>query len=147
MTGLIAEIEQMGGAAAAIDAVPQSQIERNAYRIAEEISSQQRTVVGVNAYTTEEAERTSLSASTPRWREIRSTAEAHAGSARRKAVDTALAAVGAAASGSDNVLYPLKQALASRGTVGEICDVLRRQWGTYESTHLSVIRRSTWKRC
>ncbi len=47
----------MGGAAAAIDAgFQQSQIERNAYRIAEEISSGQRTVVGVNAFTTEEAE-------------------------------------------------------------------------------------------
>ena len=53
-----------------------------------------------------------------------------------QAVDSALAAVGAAASGSENVLYPLKRALASGVTVGEICDVLRRSWGVYESTHL-----------
>ena len=53
-----------------------------------------------------------------------------------KSVATALAAVGTAASGSDNVLYPLKQALATGATVGEICDVLRCSWGTYESTHL-----------
>ena len=40
VTELIDEIEQLGGAAAAIDGgFPQSQIERNAYRIAEEISS------------------------------------------------------------------------------------------------------------
>jgi len=138
VTRLIGEIEQMGGAAAAIDAgFQQSEIERNAYRIAEEISSGQRTVVGVNAFTTEEAET---------YQPLRIDPEVERDQVDRlkrmrdrrdpKAVDTVLAAVGAAASGSDNVLYPLKQALTAGATVGEICDVLRRPWGTYESTHL-----------
>jgi methylmalonyl-CoA mutase, N-terminal domain len=34
--------------------------------------------------------------------------------------------------GSDNVLYPMKEALAARATVGEVCDALRQVWGTYE---------------
>lgn len=54
----------------------------------------------------------------------------------KKAVTMALAAVGAAASCSDNVLFPLKQALAAGATIGEICDELRLEWGTYESTSL-----------
>jgi hypothetical protein len=37
---------------------------------------------------------------------------------------------------SDNVLFPLKQALAAGATIGEICDELRLEWGTYESTSL-----------
>lgn len=44
-------------------------------------------------------------------------------------VDDALIAVRKAAEGSDNVLYPMKDALASGATVGEICDTLRQAWG------------------
>ncbi|WP_369394281.1 methylmalonyl-CoA mutase family protein [Streptomyces sp. CG1] len=36
-----------------------------------------------------------------------------------------------AAAGPDNVLYPMKDALAAGATVGEICDALRETWGTY----------------
>src|ERR671938_666628 len=35
-----------------------------------------------------------------------------------------------AASGSENVLYPMKEALRARATVGEVCDTLREAWGT-----------------
>jgi methylmalonyl-CoA mutase N-terminal domain/subunit len=30
------------------------------------------------------------------------------------------------------VLYPMRDALAARATVGEVCDALRSVWGTYE---------------
>ena len=40
-------------------------------------------------------------------------------------------ALQAAARGTDNVLYPMKEALAARATVGEVCDALREVWGTY----------------
>jgi methylmalonyl-CoA mutase N-terminal domain/subunit len=36
-----------------------------------------------------------------------------------------------AAAGADNVLYPMKEALAAGATVGEVCDALREVWGTY----------------
>jgi len=39
--------------------------------------------------------------------------------------------VRAAARGTDNVLYPLREALRARATVGEVCDALRDVWGTY----------------
>jgi methylmalonyl-CoA mutase, N-terminal domain len=48
------------------------------------------------------------------------------------AVRKALDAVRAAAAGTDNVLPPLKEALAARATVGEVCNALRSVWGTYE---------------
>ncbi len=138
VTGLIADIEELGGAAAAIDAgFQQSQIERNAYRIAEEISSGERVVVGVNAYETDEEEG---------YQPLRIDPEVERGQIDRlkrmrdrrdqEALSATLAAVGEAARGSANVLYPLKQALVSGATVGEICDVLRGQWGTYEATSL-----------
>jgi methylmalonyl-CoA mutase N-terminal domain/subunit len=42
--------------------------------------------------------------------------------------------VRAAACGTDNVLPPLKAALAAYATVGEVCDALRDVWGRYEPT-------------
>ncbi|MDX6762544.1 methylmalonyl-CoA mutase family protein, partial [Streptomyces sp. F8] len=37
-----------------------------------------------------------------------------------------------AAAGTANVLYPMKEALRARATVGEVCGALREVWGTYE---------------
>jgi len=46
-------------------------------------------------------------------------------------VDRHLAALRTAAEGSDNVLYPMKEALRARATVGEVCNALREVWGVY----------------
>ena len=50
------------------------------------------------------------------------------------AVSAALTALEAAARSEANVCYPLKAALRAKATVGEVCDVLRSAWGTYEPT-------------
>ena len=36
-----------------------------------------------------------------------------------------------AAEGTDNVLFPMKEALRARATVGEVCNALRDVWGVY----------------
>ena len=46
------------------------------------------------------------------------------------AVARALDSLRAAAAGTDNVLPPMKRALAERATVGEVCHALRDVWGT-----------------
>jgi methylmalonyl-CoA mutase N-terminal domain/subunit len=49
-------------------------------------------------------------------------------------VDAALDALRKAArseAGTANVLYPMKDALRARATVGEVCNALREVWGTY----------------
>jgi methylmalonyl-CoA mutase, N-terminal domain len=46
-------------------------------------------------------------------------------------VRRSLDAVRAAAEGTENVLYPLRDALRARATVGEVCNALRDVWGTY----------------
>ena len=43
----------------------------------------------------------------------------------------ALEAVRAAAREDHNVLYPMKDALRARATVGEVSDALRDVWGLY----------------
>ncbi len=44
-----------------------------------------------------------------------------------------LAEVRAAANSDRNLLEPMRDALAERCTIGEICEVLREEWGTYDA--------------
>ena len=47
------------------------------------------------------------------------------------AVEAALVEMKAAAVGTDNILVPMKKALAARATIGEVSNALRDVWGTY----------------
>ena len=47
-------------------------------------------------------------------------------------VAAALRALEDAATGGDNLLYPMRDALASYATLGEVSDVLRRAFGEYQ---------------
>ncbi|MFG2619455.1 methylmalonyl-CoA mutase family protein [Streptomyces sp. NPDC048507] len=49
----------------------------------------------------------------------------------QSSVDDALARLEEAARGNDNVMFPMRSALAASATVGEICRTLRGVWGTY----------------
>lgn len=131
--GLIARIDHMGGAVAAIEqGFQKAEIERSAYDVARQIDAGDRVVVGVNKFTntTDEAyaplrvdpiiEREQAE----RLAELRSARDA-------AAVAYGLDAVRRAAAGTDNVLYPLRAVLAARATVGEVCDALRDAWGIY----------------
>ncbi|GAA2254713.1 methylmalonyl-CoA mutase family protein [Kitasatospora cystarginea] len=131
--GLMARVEESGGAVAAIERGWQKgEIERTAYRIQQETDSGERTVVGVNRFRLDAEEPYQPLRVDPAI-EARQ-AERLAGLRARRdgpAVDRALTALRRAASGSDNVLYPMREALAARATVGEVCDALREIWGTY----------------
>ncbi|NEB79302.1 methylmalonyl-CoA mutase [Streptomyces sp. SID14478] len=131
---LMERVEEMGGAVDAIEnGFQKAEIERSAYRIAQETDSGERVVVGVNRYQLDEEEP---------YEPLRVDPAIEAQQAQRlaalraerdqEAVDTALAALKKAAADNDsNVLYPMKDALRARATVGEVCDALREVWGTY----------------
>ncbi|MDR3034433.1 MAG: methylmalonyl-CoA mutase family protein [Kitasatospora sp.] len=130
---LMAKVEDMGGAVAAIEqGYQKGEIERTAYRIQQEQDSGERTVVGVNRF--------QLDAEEP-YEPLRVDPAIEAQQAERlarlradrdsAAVGRALSQLGKAAEGTDNVLYPMKEALAARATVGEVCDALRGVWGPY----------------
>jgi len=53
--------------------------------------------------------------------------------ARQPAVSAALADVRAAAGSDRNLLVPMRAALAAEATVGEVCQVLRDEWGTHDA--------------
>ena len=57
-------------------------------------------------------------------------AEADAGR-DQAAVDSALAAMLAAARSGENMIPPMLAAARAEATLGEICDALRQEWGVY----------------
>ena len=130
---LIQAVEDRGGAVAAIEqGFQKNEIERSAYRIALEIDNGERTVVGVNRYRIDEEEPYEPLRVDPQI-EIDQCERLAALRADRDndAVTAALEEVKAAARGTDNLLYPIKKALAARATGGEVAHALREVWGTY----------------
>ncbi|MFI6845382.1 methylmalonyl-CoA mutase family protein [Kitasatospora sp. NBC_00085] len=130
---LMARIEDLGGAVAAIEAGYQkAEIERTAYRVQQETDSGERTVVGVNRFRLDAEEPYQPLRVDPaiEARQAGRLARLRAGRDSR-AVARALGALRRAAEGRDNVLYPMREALAARATLGEVCDALREVWGTY----------------
>jgi methylmalonyl-CoA mutase, N-terminal domain len=132
--GLMDRIEEMGGAAAAIErGFQKSQIEGAAYQVAREIDEGERIVVGVNKFAVDGEEpyhplRVDPSieaAQVARLARLRETRES-------AAANRALSALKTAAEGTGNVLYPLRDALRADATLGEVCDALRDVWGVYQ---------------
>jgi methylmalonyl-CoA mutase N-terminal domain/subunit len=132
----VALIERVFSYGSAVDAIEQGfqkqEIETSAYRIANEIDSGERVVVGVNRFTIDEEEK---------YEPLRVDPTIEAGQAARLktlresrdgvAVEAALADLQKAAQGTDNVLPPMREALRLRATVGEVCHTLRGVWGVY----------------
>jgi methylmalonyl-CoA mutase N-terminal domain/subunit len=132
--GLIAKIEEMGGAVAAIEhGFQKAEIERSAYQVTRQIDAGERVVVGVNRFTAGGDESYAPLRVDPAI-EQQQAERLEALRRRRSAgeVRRGLDDVRRAAQGSDNVLAPLRAALAARATVGEACDALRDVWGVYQ---------------
>jgi methylmalonyl-CoA mutase, N-terminal domain len=130
---LIERVFSYGSAVDAIEAGFQKrEIEASAYTVAQQIDSAERTVVGVNRFTLDEEEPYEPLRVDPA---IEAAQIARLAQLRRvrdnSAVTSALSGLKKAAEGSDNVLHPMKEALAARATVGEVCHALRDVWGTY----------------
>jgi methylmalonyl-CoA mutase N-terminal domain/subunit len=132
---LIARIDELGGAVAAIEqGFVQAEIEASAFRYQAEVESGERTVVGVNAFTEDGAERVELLHVDPEI-ERRQRERTAAFRAQRDAVAAAqaLAQVERVARTDENLLPALRDALRAGCTVGEICGVLRELWGTHDA--------------
>ncbi|MBO4205796.1 acyl-CoA mutase large subunit family protein [Micromonospora echinofusca] len=129
-------MERVFGHGSVVDAIEagfqKREIETSAYRIAQEIDSGERVVVGLNRFAIDEEEPyeplrvdpTIEATQAERLAELRRTRDAGA-------VERALGELRVAATGTENVLYPMKEALRARATVGEVCGTLREVWGIH----------------
>jgi methylmalonyl-CoA mutase N-terminal domain/subunit len=130
---LIEQIDSMGGAVAAIEqGWVQSEIAESAYQFQQHVESGEQIVVGVNRFA--DAQAATVPVFYPNEEVAREQASALARIRAERdnaAVSAALDGLRRAAQGSENVLYPLREALSRMATVGEVCGVLREVWGEY----------------
>ena len=133
---LMAQVEERGGAVAAIEeGFQKSEIEKSAYAFAQEIDAGERVVIGVNRFTVDEEEPYEPLRVDPTIEaEQRARLDRVRAERDQVAVDSALERIRVAAAGTDNLLYPMRDALRARATVGEVSDALRDVWGVYTPT-------------
>ncbi|MGH3101770.1 MAG: methylmalonyl-CoA mutase family protein, partial [Thermoleophilia bacterium] len=132
---LIERVDEIGGAVAAIEqGFVQREIEDAAFRYQREVEQGERLIVGVNRYQEHEQEPIELHRLDPEAerRQLERTDRVRAerdAEAHRAALDEVLRV----ARGTENLLPPMREALRARATVGEICGVLREEFGMYDA--------------
>jgi methylmalonyl-CoA mutase N-terminal domain/subunit len=128
------KIDAMGGMVAAVEqGYPQREIARSSYEFQRSVEENERQIVGVNAfvdsddspietlYIDEDVARRQCA----RLETLRS--ERDAGAVRQ-----ALDRLRDAAGGTENLMHPILDAVRAYATLGEMCDVLRGVFGTYQ---------------
>ena len=133
---IIDRIETMGGMVAAIEnGMIQREIAQEAYRHQLRIESGEQIVVGVNKFARPEPEREQLQLyrADPRIGERQRQKLAEVCSRRDDSkVKKTLARISEAARGKVNMMPSISDAVKAYASIGEICAVLREQFGTYQ---------------
>jgi methylmalonyl-CoA mutase N-terminal domain/subunit len=134
-TELIEHIDELGGAVAAVErGFVQGEIEEAAYRFNREAEAGDRVIVGVNRFVEAEGEPIELHRVDPESerRQLERTARVRAERSPDEAA-RGLAEVRRVAATDENLLPPLREALRAHCTVGELCEALREEFGTYDA--------------
>jgi methylmalonyl-CoA mutase, N-terminal domain len=135
---LIDRVDEVGGAVAAVEqGFVQDEIEQAAFAYTQQVESGDKVIVGVNRYAEQESEQIELHRLDPESerRQLERTARVRAERNAEQARE-ALERVRETARGGANLLPPMREALRARCTVGEICNVLREEFGTYDAQHV-----------
>jgi len=134
-SAIIDRIDRMGGMVPCIESgLIQKEIALEAYRHQQRIESGEQVVVGVNKFSREEPERRELElyeadpSLGARQREELARVKASRHNARvRRALDD----LRETARGSDSLMPPIIEAVKAYASIGEICSVLRGEFGTF----------------
>ncbi len=129
----IERIDELGGAVAAIEAGYQmDEIEQSAYEYTKSIDDDERVIVGLNKFQIDDEPEPSVFPIDPSL-EPAQKGRLATYKANRDAgeVSARLDALKDAARGTDNLLYPMKDALRAGATLGEVSDALRDVFGQY----------------
>jgi len=128
------EIERRGGVLSCVEeGFFQREIARSAYRFQQEIEKKERTIVGVNDYVEEdeEIEIPVLRIDPQVEKDQRAFVKKVRAERDADAVKTALARLRAVAAGKGNTFEAILDCSRVYATLGEMCDVLREEWGEY----------------
>ncbi len=127
-------IDNMGGAVKAIEqGYIQKEIQDSAYQWQMDVEKGERIIVGLNKFQVEEKPPKGLLRVDPAVGE-RQKGRLSALRARRdnNIVISALASLRNTARGTENLMFPILEAVRAYATLGEICGVLREEFGEYQ---------------
>jgi methylmalonyl-CoA mutase N-terminal domain/subunit len=132
----INKIEEMGGAARAIEAgYIQREISDSAYKYQKEIENDIKIVVGVNKYTVEEnVKRDILKVSSEVEEKQKQSLKRLKDERDNDMVKQSLESLRKAVKGSENLMPYILDCVLCYSTLGEICDVLRDEFGEYKQS-------------
>lgn len=133
----IDKIDRMGGAVAAIEqGYMQQEMAAHAYEYQHEVELGKRTVIGVNKFNDSKklAEQDVLTADLSVGERQIARLEKMKASRDNEAVKVALEKLREAAKGTENLMPYLIDAVKTYATLGEICGVLREEFGEYKQS-------------
>jgi len=127
------EIDRLGGAVRCVESGYYcDEIARTAYQYQKQIESGDRTVIGVNRFTTDKADIPHVLKVDPKLeKQQRDQLQKMKSERDNGRVQECLQRLREAAVGANNVVYPVIDAVENYATVGEISDVFREVWGEY----------------
>jgi methylmalonyl-CoA mutase N-terminal domain/subunit len=133
---LIEKIDDLGGMVRAIEVgFVQREIQDSAYRWQREVEQGERVIVGVNQFQSDDDPQPDIARISDDVEQTQKRRlEALRNQRDSEAVDGAMRAIAEAARGTDNLLPHILHAVKLGGTLGEISDTMRQEFGTYRET-------------
>jgi methylmalonyl-CoA mutase N-terminal domain/subunit len=128
---LIDKVEEMGGSVQCIPFI-RAEVEQSAWGYEERYRIKQDIVVGVNEYVTEDVDDVEILRVDPESeREQVERLKKFKADRDQDAVDARLEELRSVAQGDGNLLHPIRAALKEHATIGEVCGVMREEFGEY----------------
>jgi methylmalonyl-CoA mutase N-terminal domain/subunit len=128
---LIDRVEEMGGSVNCIPFI-RAEVEESAWGYEERYRQKQDIVVGVNQYVTDQVDEVEILRVDPESeRQQVERLKAFKEDRDQAAVERRLEGLREACRGHDNLLDPMRAALKERASLGEVCGVMREEFGEY----------------
>src|SRR4051812_11755340 len=128
---LIDKVDELGGSVQCIPFI-RAEVEESAWGYEERYKQKQDIVVGVNEYVTDTVDEVEILRVDPESeRQQVERLKAFKEDRDQDAVKARLEELRSAAQGTENLLVPMRAALKERASIGEVCGVLREEFGEY----------------
>ncbi len=129
--GLIDKVDELGGSVQCIPFI-RAEVEESAWGYEERYRIKQDIVVGVNEYVTDEVDEVDILRVDPESeREQVERLEKFKAERDQETLQKRLEELRETAKGDGNLLVPMRAALKDKATIGEVCGVMREEYGEY----------------
>jgi methylmalonyl-CoA mutase N-terminal domain/subunit len=129
---LIDEIEELGGSVECIPHI-RAQVEESAWSYDQRYKEAQDIVVGVNKYVTDTTDDVEILRVDPKSEQEQvDRLKAFKENRDHDELNKKLEELRAAAQGTENLMHPIRTALKAGATIGEVCGVMREEFGEYQ---------------